>query len=64
MFLCMCVCVCARFSLAVSELLYALQWCKEVGDIAAFHSLLTDSGLLGLQSQVPMKDLLETLYSR
>ncbi|XP_054482407.1 E3 ubiquitin-protein ligase listerin [Anoplopoma fimbria] len=49
----------------VSELLYALQWCKEVEYIPAFHSLLTDSGLLGgLQSQVPMKDLLMTLYSR
>ncbi|XP_075958001.1 E3 ubiquitin-protein ligase listerin [Anarhichas minor] len=49
----------------VSELLYALQWCKEVEDIPAYHSLLTDSGLLGgLQSQVPMKDLLGTLYSR
>nr|XP_040037059.1 E3 ubiquitin-protein ligase listerin [Gasterosteus aculeatus aculeatus] len=53
-----------KLQYTVSELLYALQWCKEVGDIAAFHSLLTDSGLLGLQSQVPMKDLLETLYSR
>ncbi|XP_034406207.1 E3 ubiquitin-protein ligase listerin [Cyclopterus lumpus] len=49
----------------VSELLYALQWCKEIEDVPAHHSLLTDSGLLeGLQSQVPMKDLLGTLYSR
>lgn len=49
----------------VSELLYALQWCKEVEYIPAYHSLLTDSGLLeGLQGLVPMKDLLGTLYSR
>lgn len=53
------------FSLVVSELLYALQWCKEVEYIPAYHSLLTDSGLLeGLQGLVPMKDLLGTLYSR
>uniref|UniRef100_A0A8C9ZA59 E3 ubiquitin-protein ligase listerin n=1 Tax=Sander lucioperca TaxID=283035 RepID=A0A8C9ZA59_SANLU len=52
------------FSLAVSELLYALQWCREVEYIPAYLSLLTDSGLLeGLQSQVQMKDLLGTLYS-
>lgn len=55
--------------LAVSELLYALQWCKEVENsptiVSAYHSLLTDWGLSeGLHSQVPMKDLLETLYSR
>uniref|UniRef100_A0A8C9Z4Q0 E3 ubiquitin-protein ligase listerin n=1 Tax=Sander lucioperca TaxID=283035 RepID=A0A8C9Z4Q0_SANLU len=38
------------FSLAVSELLYALQWCREVEYIPAYLSLLTDSGLLeGLQ---------------
>lgn len=48
----------------VSELLYALQWCKEVEYIPAYQSLLTDWGLLGLQNQVPMKDLLGTLYSR
>ncbi|XP_029304637.1 E3 ubiquitin-protein ligase listerin [Cottoperca gobio] len=49
----------------VSELLYGLQWCKEVEYIPAHHSLLTDSGLLeGLQRRVPMKDLLGTLYSR
>ncbi|XP_070699650.1 E3 ubiquitin-protein ligase listerin isoform X2 [Pempheris klunzingeri] len=53
----------------VSELLYALQWCKEVEYsptiVSAYHSLLTDWGLSeGLHSQVPMKDLLETLYSR
>lgn len=53
----------------VSELLYALQWCKEVEYsptiVSVYHSLLTDWGLSeGLQSQVPMKALLETLYSR
>lgn len=57
------------FSMAVSELLYALQWCKEVEYsptlVASYHSLLTDWGLSeGLHSQVPMKHLLETLYSR
>lgn len=57
------------FSFAVSELLYALQWCKEVEYsptiVSAYHSLLTDWGLSeGLHNQVPMKDLLETLYSR
>lgn len=57
------------FPLAVSELLYALQWCKEIEYsstiVASYHSLLTDWGLSeGLHSQVPMKDLLETLYSR
>ncbi|CAJ1063926.1 E3 ubiquitin-protein ligase listerin [Xyrichtys novacula] len=53
----------------VSELLYALQWCKEVeyspALVSAYHSLLTDWGLSeGLHGVVPMKDLLETLYSR
>lgn len=57
------------FPLAVSELLYALQWCKEIEYsstiVASYHSLLTDWGLSeGLHSHVPMKDLLETLYSR
>ncbi|XP_008290701.1 E3 ubiquitin-protein ligase listerin [Stegastes partitus] len=52
----------------VSELLYALQWCKEVkynpAAVSAYHTLLTDWGLSdGLHSQVPMKTLLETLYS-
>uniref|UniRef100_A0A8C4H2P3 E3 ubiquitin-protein ligase listerin n=1 Tax=Dicentrarchus labrax TaxID=13489 RepID=A0A8C4H2P3_DICLA len=56
-------------SLAVSELLYALQWCKEVEYsptiVSAYHSLLTEWGLSeGLHSQVTMKRLLETLYSR
>lgn len=53
----------------VSELLYALQWCKEMeyspAVVATYHGLLTEWGLSeGLQSQVPIKDLLETLYSR
>lgn len=57
------------FKYTVSELLYALQWCKEVDYsptlVSTYHSLLTDWGLSGgLHSQVPMKDLLETLYSR
>uniref|UniRef100_A0A7N6FCH6 E3 ubiquitin-protein ligase listerin n=1 Tax=Anabas testudineus TaxID=64144 RepID=A0A7N6FCH6_ANATE len=52
----------------VSELLYALQWCKEVeyspAIISTFHSLLTDWGLSeGLQTHVPKKKLLETLFS-
>lgn len=53
----------------VSELLYALQWCKEVKysptTVSAYHNLLTDWGLSdGLHSQVPVKTLLETLYTR
>ncbi|XP_073335390.1 E3 ubiquitin-protein ligase listerin [Pagrus major] len=53
----------------VSELLYALQWCKEVeyspAIVSAYRSLLTDWGLSeSLHSLVPMKDLLEKLYSR
>ncbi|XP_056296210.1 E3 ubiquitin-protein ligase listerin [Pseudoliparis swirei] len=56
---------CANLKNTVSELLYALQWCKEMEDVPAYRSLLTDPGLPeGLQSQVPMKDLLGTLYSR
>lgn len=55
--------------LTVSELLYALQWCKEVeyspAIVSAYCSLLTDWGLSeGLHTLVPMKDLLEKLYSR
>ncbi|XP_042355123.1 E3 ubiquitin-protein ligase listerin [Plectropomus leopardus] len=54
-----------NFKYTVSELLYALQWCKEVDYIPAYHSLLTDGGLLErLQNHVTMKDLLQTLYSR
>uniref|UniRef100_A0A8D3CP49 E3 ubiquitin-protein ligase listerin n=1 Tax=Scophthalmus maximus TaxID=52904 RepID=A0A8D3CP49_SCOMX len=52
-----------------SELLYALQWCKEVEYsptvVSAYHRLLTDWGLLeGLDSLVLTSSLLETLYSR
>uniref|UniRef100_A0A672HLM2 E3 ubiquitin-protein ligase listerin n=1 Tax=Salarias fasciatus TaxID=181472 RepID=A0A672HLM2_SALFA len=54
---------------AVSELLYALQWCKEVNSspyiVSAYQNLLTDWGLSeGLHSHVPIKTLLEALYSR
>lgn len=57
------------FFSAVSELLYALQWCEEVqhssSAVASFHSLLADWGLSdGLHSLVPLRDLLETLYTR
>ncbi|XP_029956883.1 E3 ubiquitin-protein ligase listerin isoform X1 [Salarias fasciatus] len=53
----------------VSELLYALQWCKEVNSspyiVSAYQNLLTDWGLSeGLHSHVPIKTLLEALYSR
>ncbi|KAG8007962.1 E3 ubiquitin-protein ligase listerin [Nibea albiflora] len=55
--------------LSASELLYALQWCKEVeyspAVVSAYYSLLTDRGLSeGLHSQVPVLDLLKMLYSR
>lgn len=57
------------FAFSVSELLYALQWSKEVGYspalVASYHSLLTDWGLPGsLHNLLPMEDVLETLYSR
>ncbi|KAM6907339.1 E3 ubiquitin-protein ligase listerin [Xenentodon cancila] len=53
----------------VSELQYALQWCKELkyspAVVSAYHDLLTDWGLAdGLHDQVPKKILLETLYSK
>ncbi|KAM4544479.1 E3 ubiquitin-protein ligase listerin [Odontesthes bonariensis] len=53
----------------VSELLYALQWCKELKYsptlVSAYHKLLTEWGLSdGLHGQIPMKTLLDTLYSR
>ena len=59
----------ACFCLTVSELLHALQWCKEVEYsptiVSAYHKLLTDWGLSdGLSSQVPTTRLLETFYSR
>lgn len=55
--------------LAVSELLYALQWCKEVGYnpalVASYHCLLVDWGLPGhLYNLLSLEDVLETLYSR
>lgn len=55
--------------LAVSELLYTLQWCKEVGYnpalVAAYHNQLVDWGLPGqLYNLLPLEDVLETLYSR
>lgn len=58
-----------RKCFAVSELLYALQWCEEVkhssSAVASFRSLLADWGLSeGLHSIVPLRELLETLYSR
>ncbi|XP_028277901.1 E3 ubiquitin-protein ligase listerin isoform X2 [Parambassis ranga] len=59
----------SNLNYTVSELLYALQWCKELNYsptiVSAYHNLLNDWGLSeGLQSQVPMKILLDTLYSR
>lgn len=53
----------------VSELLYTLQWCKEVAYnpalVAAYHSQLVDWGLPGqLYNLLPLEDVLETLYSR
>ncbi|XP_061904673.1 E3 ubiquitin-protein ligase listerin [Entelurus aequoreus] len=53
----------------VAELLYALQWCKEVeytpAIVSTYHSLLTEWGLLeGLQVLLANNELLETLYSR
>lgn len=53
----------------VAELLYALQWCKEVelspSIVSSYHSLLTEWGLSeGLCSLLPTTHLLETLYSR
>lgn len=57
------------FCSLVSELLYALQWCKELNYsptmVSTYHNMLTDWGLSeGLNGQVPMKTLLETLYTR
>lgn len=54
---------------AAAELLYALQWCKEVEYsptmVAVYHSLLVDYGLSeGLNSMIPLKEMLQTLYSR
>ncbi|CAL1573458.1 unnamed protein product [Knipowitschia caucasica] len=54
---------------AAAELLYTLQWCKEVecspSVVAAYHSLLVDWGLSeGLRGMIPVKEMLQTLYSR
>ncbi|KAF3706549.1 E3 ubiquitin-protein ligase listerin [Channa argus] len=62
-------CSSVNLQYTVSELLYALQWCKEVeyspAVVSAYHSLLTDWGLSeGLHNQVPKKKLLEELYLR
>ncbi|KAF7206545.1 E3 ubiquitin-protein ligase listerin isoform X2 [Nothobranchius furzeri] len=53
----------------VSELLFALQWCKELkwspAVVSAYHSLLAEWGLSdGLHTRVPLQSLLESLYSR
>ncbi|XP_029704196.1 E3 ubiquitin-protein ligase listerin isoform X2 [Takifugu rubripes] len=55
--------------ITVSELLYTLQWCKEVGYspalVASYHSLLMDWRLPGgLHNLLPLEDVLETLYLR
>lgn len=52
-----------------AELLYAIQWCKEVEYnptmVAAYHRLWVDNGLSdGLNKMIPHKDMLDTLYSR
>ncbi|KAJ3589459.1 hypothetical protein NHX12_010304 [Muraenolepis orangiensis] len=53
----------------VSELLYAFQWCVEMdlslATVSQYHKLLSDWGLWGsLPDLVPVRDLLETLYTR
>ncbi|XP_051902759.1 E3 ubiquitin-protein ligase listerin isoform X2 [Hippocampus zosterae] len=53
----------------VAELLYALQWCKEVEHaptlVSTYHGLLTEWELSeGLHDLVATTDLLEMLYSR
>lgn len=57
------------FFCAVSQLLYALQWCQQVAHcsstVASFHKLLADWSLTdGLHSLVPLPELLRTLYTR
>lgn len=57
------------FFCAVSELLYALQWCQQVAHcsstVASFRRLLADWGLSdGLHGLVPPPELLQTLYAR
>ena len=53
----------------VAELLYAVQWCKEMefspAVVADYHNLLADWELpTALLPQVTTKELLETLYTR
>lgn len=52
-----------------AEILYAVQWCKEVEYsptmVAAYHKLSVDYGLSdGLNKMIPYKEMLQTLYSR
>lgn len=59
----------AKLKHAAAELLYALQWCKEVeyspALVAAYHRLLVDYGLSkGLSCMIPVKEILQLLYSR
>ncbi|KAK7926168.1 hypothetical protein WMY93_008478 [Mugilogobius chulae] len=54
---------------AAIEMLYALQWCKEIEHspavVSAYHSLLVEYGLLdGLNNMIPVKEMLQTLFSR
>lgn len=54
---------------SVAELLYALQWCKEVEHsptfVSTYFGLLTEWELSGgLHDLVTTTDLLEMLYSR
>lgn len=54
---------------AAAELLYALQWCKEVeyspALVSTYYNLLMDIGLSeGFHSVIPVRDLLQTLYFR
>ncbi|XP_062341388.1 E3 ubiquitin-protein ligase listerin [Osmerus eperlanus] len=53
----------------VAELLYAVQWCKEMeyspGMVSDYHSLLADWSLPhGTACLTPASELLDTLYSR
>ena len=62
---CVCVCVCVP----VPELLYAVQWCKEMeyspGLVSDYHTLLTDWSLpQATACLTPASELLDTLYSR
>lgn len=64
-----CTSLLPNLKVAATELLYALQWCKEVecspALVSTYHSLLVDTGLSeGLPSLIPMKEGLQTLYTR